>query len=270
MAGLLAGNMLRRHDVKILERKPGLPDNHSALLRFRSTVVSAATGIPFERVRVRKGFWDGESLVNKPTLAHANLYSLAVTGEVHTRSITNMEPSDRYVAPADFIQQMAKHLDIAYGQVVDRPRLDHPVISTMPMPLMMDAIGWEDRPKFNFQPIWTITCQVDSPRIFVHQTLYSVEPGSWYRATLHGSRLTLEFAEEPHRSVPNRDWCSIAVACFFGHNFPDHKIKIEVSNSETAKQPFGKITPIPEDIRKKFILHLTDKWNIYSLGRFAT
>ena len=39
MAGLLAANMLRHRDPVILEAQKSLPNNHHALLRFRSSVV---------------------------------------------------------------------------------------------------------------------------------------------------------------------------------------------------------------------------------------
>src|SRR5438477_11032597 len=99
MAGLVAANMLRRHEVKVLERNEELPHNHTALLRFRSTAVSDATSVPFTREMVHKGLWDGTKVVNKPTLAHLNRYSAIVTGgELHTRSILNLEPAQRWVA----------------------------------------------------------------------------------------------------------------------------------------------------------------------------
>jgi hypothetical protein len=43
MAGLIAGHMLRRHSPEIHEAASSLPNNHSALLRFRSDAVAKAT-----------------------------------------------------------------------------------------------------------------------------------------------------------------------------------------------------------------------------------
>ena len=51
MGGLLTANMLRRYNPTIKEAQPSLPNNHDALLRFRSDKVAIATGIPFKKVK---------------------------------------------------------------------------------------------------------------------------------------------------------------------------------------------------------------------------
>ena len=52
LAGLLAGNILRKYHPKIYEAQSELPNNHSALLRFRTSDVGTACSIPFKRVKV--------------------------------------------------------------------------------------------------------------------------------------------------------------------------------------------------------------------------
>jgi hypothetical protein len=270
MAGLLAGNMLRRHQITILEKKQFLPENHTAVLRFRSTAVSDATGIPFDKVKVDKAFWDGERICSSVSLAQANLYSYRVTnGHIHSRSIKNLESEIRYIAPNDFVAQMAKNLQIKFGESCDRPRQDHPVISTMPMPVMMNMIGWEEMPDFAFEPIWTVRCKVIKPHCHVYQTIYSVCDDSWYRATLQKDLLILEFTADPsHLGLGNV--CQEALEIIIGHGINGNHVHIETENPTINHQPFGKIASIDEGLRRRFILHLTDKWNIYSLGRFAT
>ena len=54
LAGLLAGNILRKYHPKIYEAQNELPNNHSALLRFRTSDVGTACSIPFKRVKVSK------------------------------------------------------------------------------------------------------------------------------------------------------------------------------------------------------------------------
>lgn len=271
MAGLLAANMLRRHDITVLEKGSVLLDNHSALLRFRSTAVSDATGIPFKKISIDKALYDGEFVHNNINLSQANAYSLIVTsGELHQRSIKNLLPEERYLAPEDFVEAMARNIKIEFNCPVTQPRKDHPVISTIPMPIMMDMVGWEEKPAFNFQPIWTLNCKVSSPVSEVYQTFYSIAgAGSWYRATLHKDSLILEFMEEPLLSYNGAEMDlaigALKVFCGKGRN-----AKFGVSGIKLRRQPFGKIVPINEEQRKRFILHLTDKWNIYSLGRFAT
>jgi hypothetical protein len=54
MAGLLAARMLSRFNPVIIERQETLPNNHHAVLRFRSTVVGDTLGIPFKKVNMIK------------------------------------------------------------------------------------------------------------------------------------------------------------------------------------------------------------------------
>ena len=269
MAGLLAGNMLRRHDVEILERNPSLPDNHTAVLRFRTTEVSDAAGIPFDEVMVEKCFWDGRRIRSSITLAEANLYSLIVTGEVYPRSIQNLHKDVRHIAPQDFVAQMAKNLNIRFGQNIDRPRRDNPVISTVPMPIMMKMVGWEDIPTFSYSPIWTVRCKIVVPSCHIYQTIYNCTSGEWYRATIQRDLLILEFMFEPVGPLLER-YCNDAIARAFGLDLHGHGIIPTITQCSMSKQSFGKISPIDESLRRRFMLHLTDKWNIYSLGRFAT
>ena len=61
MAGLLAANMLRKHEPTVIEAQSTLPSNHGALLRFRSPVVAEASNQHFQRVLITKGLsWGPE------------------------------------------------------------------------------------------------------------------------------------------------------------------------------------------------------------------
>ncbi len=274
MAGLLAANMLRRHNVRVIERATSLPDNHTALLRFRSPAVSDATGIPFHRQTVRKGLWDGENVVNTPTLVHINRYSYAVTGgELHDRSILNLAPAERWVAPRDFVETMARNVRVDFGVTWGNPMIiaeDTWVISTIPMPFMMDMVGW-DKPKFDYLPVWTIKAVIRTPISTVCQTLYNTEANEWYRATIHGQEVTLEYMKEPNHSTAGHEIIK-AVWRFLGFGQwldTAQEPEVNVSTFSINKIPIGKIRPIEEKVRKAFMLYLTDTWHIYSLGRFA-
>ena len=270
MAGLLAGNMLRRHSPKIIEAKGSLPENHTALLRFRTTSVSDATGIPFEPIRVSKGVWDGVDVLPRATLRMANQYSLKVTGEIHRRSITNLEEETRYLAPRNFVQQMAASLNIEYNSPLksaqNRAFHSKPIISTLPMPALMKILGWAQIPKFKAaSEVGTWNIFFSSPRSTVHQTVYNPdlfdETFPWYRATLHRNQLIVEFTKEVEIDLDSIDFLMEEVFGIENYKF---------SSGSSSKIPLGKIAPIPEDIRKDFISWATDEFNIYSLGRFAT
>src|SRR4051812_30830327 len=88
MAGLLAGNMLRRRPLQIVERQKQLPNNHHAVLRFRTTKVSEQVHVPFRQVRVFK------SIDEPDPVRAAMLYAKKVTGRYEVRNMINLDPSE--------------------------------------------------------------------------------------------------------------------------------------------------------------------------------
>ena len=82
MAGLLAGAMLRGDCERIIEAQDSIPNNHSAVLRFRSTVVADTLNIPFKEVKVMKAVQPWQNPV-----ADAMAYSFKNTGTSSLRSI---------------------------------------------------------------------------------------------------------------------------------------------------------------------------------------
>lgn len=266
MAGLLAANMLRRFSPVIHEAASELPNNHEALLRFRSDAVSRATGIPFKKVEVTKAIVHNGEFVN-PNIALNNMYSYKVTGECHARSIGDLRPVERYIAPVNFIHQMAKSVAIEYGCPLTVITLrDSPIISTIPMPAMMKLCGWPEV-QFKFKTIWSVWLQITQPVIELYQTIYYPSLDlPYYRATITGSRLIIEFSNSPEApEVPVISEMVAEILNDFGIPFFPN---IPVPNIK--EQKYGKLLPIDNEQRKAFVLALTDKYGIYSLGRFAT
>ena len=264
LAGLLAGRLLRDNcEVVVAERQESLPNNHTALLRFRSDIVSKAVGIPFKKVTVTKGLMTKyEDISNVVTIADMNAYSFRVTGSVGVRSIANLSPSERWIAPSTLVNSLAKNLDIKYDfEACFVPSVD-PVISTIPMPELMKRLRYPDIPDFTYRKIWTINCYVD--RCDVYQTLYypyDIElKHTPYRATITGNKLTLEFEYEP----------GLKPDTYIDSVLNDLEILPKYSEAEIKCQPYGKIVPIDDNVRKQFIIWATEQFNIYSLGRFAT
>jgi hypothetical protein len=270
-AGLLAARSMSIHNPTIIEQQEELPNNHSALLRFRSSIVGDSVGIPFQKVRVYKGVLqeDAHTITNNPTIRDANAYSYKTTGKAIERSIINTEDVTRYIAPPNFIQSLASGADITYNQnakdclhhrtanlVVEK---DIPVISTIPMPILMDILNYPDYQTFQYLPIWTINCELEHTSVY--QTLYvpydKAEP---YRVSITGNIMTLEFCREPND--PEMEYISYYLDTL--------SIYTEVKNITNGQQSYGKIVPIDEYERQKFILWATQNHNIYSLGRFAT
>lgn len=274
MAGCVAG--ILNPKAKILEGAGSPPDNHNAVLRFRTDNIGKITGIPFRKALVHKAIWFDEKFY-QPNPLLANLYAQKVTGKILSRSIWNIDPVERYVAPPDFHMQMLEMLEdrISYGLKILSidPEYIHcnnksfersaaPIISTIPMPVMIravadvDAVGLGDFDfDFNRQPIYTERWSVAD--CDVYQTIYFPDQNlELYRATLTGSDLILEST--------SHSIMSIAVACTaFGISMDRCKI------IKSGEQRYGKIAPINDAQRKMFMFNLTQELGIYSLGRFA-
>lgn len=270
MAGLVAASMLRRFKPQVMEAKASLPMSHKAVLRFRSDAVSRATGIPFQRHKVKKAVkWNGE-LRSAVPLNAANAYSLKVTGRIMNRSIGNLAEEDRWIAPESFIATLAEQAQISFSQpLIELPeRLAEPAISTAPMPVMVNKVlNLKEVPNFSWRNILVVRAELASI-CDVYQTIYY--PGdevNFYRASLEGQTLILEFPQ----SQP--DWLdALAINVALNTALIDFGLKgVEFARlPETHLQPFGKIMPVDEGWRRNFIFELTQKKNVYSLGRFAT
>lgn len=256
IAGLLAGNMFQT--ARIYEAGPETQASHKAVLRFRSTAVGDAVGIDFRRVRVHKGIWSGGRFV-EPNIALANSYSIKVIGRIADRSIWNLDPVDRFIAPEDFINQLAERCAgrIHWNTPVtaeDILNSQEPAISTIPMPVMAKMVGVTEMPEFKFAPITVRRWRVPGADVF--QTVYFPDQETaLYRVSITGDLLIAEYAGEA-------DDCDFFAA--FGLREAD------CEPIEKVKQNFGKIARIPEEWRKSFIFELSRQHNVYSLGRFGT
>lgn len=273
MAGLLAANILRRQGPVVYEAQSELPDNHGALLRFRSDAVTRATGIPFRKVMVTKAVSVGRGQV-KPyaTLRDHNEYSYKVTGQVMARSILNLDPAERYIAPDTFIEDLARPVNI----LLNRPMLlsdfgtDHePIISTIPMPGLMSMVGWGDKPDFKFREVWSASTDLPE-NIDVFQTIYFPDPTGerFYRASLTGNKLVMEYCFDirayDDKMMQEDVWT--VLGCFGLAEFVNaHDLTVTRKHHK-----YGKLMPIDDSLRRAFILAMTDQHGIYSVGRFAT
>lgn len=263
LAGLLAGNMLRRFNPVIYEAQYSLPNNHSALLRFRTDAAANALAIPFKKVKVFKGIKYKGRMISNAGIEVMNMYSEKVTGEYRQRSLEDLRPVERYIAPHNLIEQSAAQLNISYNTNINSKNIsifngkDEQIISTIPMDKMMEIIDWECQPEFKYLPIWTYSCIINTPTD-LYQTIYYPGDEAYYRCSITGDKLIIECDEDP--------------GVFMDAEFvlKDFGISSSISNGVMKHQKYGKLLPIDDQIRKRFILHLTEQYGIYSLGRFAT
>lgn len=257
IAGLMAANIFQR--AHVFEAGKEGQVQHKAVLRFRSSAVGDAVGIDFRKVIVHKGLWcDGRAV--QPSIMYANLYSRKVIGRLADRSIWKLEPAERFIAPEDFVAQLAE-------RCANRIDWEHPIesfnrqddcISTMPMNVtarMLPSIcAGEPSPSFEYAQIVVKRWHVPNADVF--QTVYFPDPNtSLYRASITGDLLIAEYAG----AADDYDLFSA-----FG------LLKAECRAHDTTKQRYGKIAPIDERWRRNFILQATLQHRIYSVGRFAT
>jgi hypothetical protein len=273
MAGLLAANMLRRFNPAVREAQGMLPNNHAAVLRFRSTAVSEATNIPFKAVRLSKGIvWEDQVLgPHAATLQMTNMYAQKVGQMVMDRSMLHLEPATRYIAPPDFINLLSQGLTIEYGVPLTVERLaNHErdgdiVISTIPMNTLMELVGWAPIP-FRWFPITSVRATITNPPTDVYQTLYyPFAADILYRASITGNQLIAEsLSSESSMAQCGLEPLTSRILRDFG--FTSGKL----TDIYLKHQPYGKLLPTDDAARRRFILAMTDRWRVYSLGRFAT
>lgn len=269
LSGLIAAKMLHEYYPEVHERQSSLPNNHNAVLRFRSSVVGDATNIAFKKVRVIKA-------IHEPTnsVADAIQYSLKVTGKLQSRSILDTDTVERYVAPPDLVSRLASTASISYD--VDFLAWSHnlirdghcPIISTIPMPAMMKIFEWREVPEFSYYDGWSVKLKLD-PALepTLHATIYY--PGSTpiYRATVCGGEVILEGVGDI-KGINSLDSGFVEVLKSLGLE-QRHIVDWGVVKSNRY-QKIADLSPRDRDIAKRFIIWLTQKHGIYSLGRYAT
>lgn len=269
LAGLIAANIFQ--DAEVFERGPESQITHRALLRFRSDAVGKAVGIDFKPVTVHKGIWIAGGRFVKPTIQWANIYSRKVIGRLADRSIWNMEPATRWIAPEDFAERLAAR---CRGRILWDTPWDfgahmelgaEQTISTMPLSEMrgLPALAGEfDAMRFASAPIVVRRWRV--PRADVYQTVYFPEMNlDLYRASITGDLLIAEYMAEDPNELKTNEEDRVMFGAFGMTESMCEPLGV-------ASQRFGKIAPTDERLRRALVLALTQRFNIFSLGRFAT
>lgn len=276
LSGLIAARMLINRAPKVFDAQPVLPNNHAALLRFRSEAVATATNTPFTKVRVLK-----EVFGSRGPVQDAVAYSLKVTGKLHNRSILSLEPVDRWIAPPDLIGRLACSAHLEFGKSL-QDHLDewtsyngtklHPIISTLPMGVLMDTMKWDGpRPEFKSRSGWVVRAQLD-PALDSRMSATLYVPHNdrpWYRASITNSDLIVEgcgdFPFEDHTVMLR--W--VAEQAAYDFSIPPSSV-MGFSLSESPYQKIEALRGVDLEHARRFIIAMTERHGIYSLGRFAT
>jgi hypothetical protein len=262
LAGCIAAAMNQNATI-IESSNKGNQQKHKAVLRFRSPHIGEAVGIPFKEVKVYKGIWHrGAPATLSPR--HIILYSRKVADVAACRSITNLEPVNRWVAPDDFHEQLLDMCDgrIEYGTHCDADVInslkDEPIISTIPINVIANILGKSIAVSCKSSEIYVTQLSVEDCNVYM--TNYYTSPDVLpYRASITGNKVIIESCWQITKECINH------VIDSFG--IKGMSIDVIVDNHI---QRNGKIVPIDEDARKQFLVYATIKHGIYSLGRFAT
>lgn len=253
LAGLLAAHAWP--NAIILETMPEPKVSHRALLRFRTDAAARLTGIDFRAVTVRKGIWS-EGTFTQPNIRVANLYSQKVIGVCNERSIWDIAPAQRFIAPDSLYEQLvnAVYKRIEWGtEFTPTPVL---TVSTAPLPVILKMHGIESSASFARSPITVRRWKLQRADVF--QTIYFPDADTpLYRASITGDTLIAELTTDSEDVMPLLERA-------FGVCMQ------EATPLGTVEQKYGKITDIDPIERKRLLFELTHNHNVYSLGRFAT
>jgi len=249
LSGCLASLMIPGSVIKEPLRET---KHHNALLRFRSPQIGEYLGIPFKKVVVHKSIYHNGKHVNLST-KHIIRYSRKVSNQINARSICNIAPVERWIAPIDFHEQMLKMCDIEYNVPICQ-KYEKPTISTLPIFLFVKDLNIDN----NISKIYVSKFNIENCDI--HLTNYITDTKTAvYRASISGNELIMESTFK----ITREDVEYIKQS--FG--LDGIKLKIIVENFEQSN---GKIAPLDEIARQYYVYELTKNRNIYSLGRFAT
>jgi NAD(P)-binding Rossmann-like domain len=255
MSGLLAANILRRHDITIIEKQSELPNNHHAVLRFRTPEVGNILGIPFKKVNMIKTHVPYVNVV-----ADSLSYSRKTTGQyLSNRSIIEGTViAERYIAPPDLIAQMAQNVNINYDSFEYTDKLPH--ISTIPMPMLMNILDYPHVINFKSMPGIVFTGRILDCDAYV-SVLFPGPDVPYSRATITGDNLIVEFPNL--RELPDTPDLAHVYYSLGLHD-------CVILDGAFKHQDFFKIIEIDDSERKKFMRWATVNFNIYSLGRYST
>jgi hypothetical protein len=275
LSGLIAASVLRDQCHALFEQQISTPNNHSALLRFRTPVVGDAVGVPFRKVKVMKAVQSWKNPV-----ADAMMYSLKSTGKSELRSVVTAkgEVEERFIAPDDFISRLVSQAQekiffehSMQAAIESKAVCGANIISTIPMPSLMSILGWEEKPEFGSVGGTVINCDLPEDWVNACVTVYLPDPSILaYRASITDRKLIIEISDAALQGELSKDEelseiqaCTDALGISYLKQF--------VFKNYTAKRmKYAKITPIDENIRKKFIMWASEEHGIFSLGRFAT
>lgn len=261
LAGCLAGVLIP--NSTLYEPSTG-GKTHEAILRFRTNAIAEATGIKFKKIKIYKGIWHNDRPVALSP-RYISLYSRKVSDTIAHRSICNLDPEERFVAPDNFHDILKDQLKgrieygVNLGEALDEGSDMNPIISTIPLHVAAELLAYDfHEPNVRFSSIYVNKYALTDCDAYM--TYYYTDPTTTvYRASLNGNELIIESTLE----ITKEDYKMVKRSMGLSGLFPFQTL-------ENYIQKMGKIVPIDDDLRKELIYNMTKDYGVYSLGRFAT
>jgi hypothetical protein len=274
MAGLLAARMLRHRDPVVVEAQESLPNNHSAVLRFRSPAVGDVLGIPFRRVSMTKAVVPWRNPV-----ADALAYARKVSGVSRSDRSLPLAPevADRWIAPPDLVERMARGVEIKFSTKFDFNSSGEKVISTIPMPSLMSSLDFPGRSDvvFVYAHGWNVRAKLNMTSAYV--SLYVPSPDhSFSRVSITGDELIVEYSR-PISSLASVEADIERSRAWIVKDVESALALLGLPATAVAGFPvarvqrYAKILPIDDEARRAFIFWASSvRGAAYQLGRYAT
>lgn len=270
MAGAMAYGYFRSYNPEVYDAKTD-DDVKYAIMRLKDKSIGLILGTPLKEIKVDKACYYKGKLYDNSNIMLSNLYSYKVNDKLNSRSIDHLNKATRFILndkislPTNYNHEFK---DVVHKDVVFKAPPHAAVlkkydicISTLPMSHMVKIKGMEKFKDVSFhsKPICVKKFKLKI-KSCVNQTIYFPDPElQTYRASIEEG----EFIVESIEIKPNEAEIE-EIANAFGLDLSMMDFDNEFENKH------GKIIPIDPDIRRSIIAELTEKFNIYSLGRFAT
>jgi len=266
LAGAIARGFFYSYNPQVYEARNEPGSLHKAILRFRDPSIGLLLGVPMEEISVSKYiYFKGEFKEENPLLS--NLYSKKVAQGIYHRSIEAKDDVKRFIAKKDF-----GIIHANYGKALtkvephkcyfsDGSCAEYEIcISTIPLPVMAKAANIDiEKTTIKSSMISVARIRMQT-KCNVYQTIYFPDPAlNIYRATLEPDTLIIEAIGD---DFSNKEIDLVLEA--FGLEDED------LGKTDLFKQDMGKIVDMDDTVRRSIILELTEKFGIYSLGRYAT
>ena len=266
ISGALAAKFFNTEEIYDKANAP--VNNHHAVMRIKDPRVGMLLGSNMESVSVKKGVYFKGVMWDKTNITINNMYSLKVSGQLSYKSILDLSDCSRFLLSDwdikninygyDFVSINKNSLVFAYNNEYIQKEFDF-CISTIPIQHMIKISGiFDELPEFKYNPIFVtrFNLNIDST---VHQTIYFPDNCfNSYRVTIEGKQIIFEAIN----SFPDETEIE-KIICLFGIS------TLNIENKQEFVQKIGKIVPYDDKYRKFILNELTEKFNLFSLGRFA-